>query len=65
MGEDTIGCYLGSEVPEGRDMEIRGGWKVKEGVRGMEKREQEREREREREREEVIPPCHASVPLYT
>ena len=48
MGEDTIGCYLGSEVPEGRHMEIRGGWKVKEGVRGMEKREQERERERER-----------------
>ena len=40
-----------------RDMEIRGGWKVKEGVSEMEKGNR-----REREREEVIPPCHA---LYT
>ena len=41
-----------------RDMEIGGGWKVKEGVSEMEKgnrRERERERERERGGDSSLP----------
>ena len=47
-------------MPGRRDMEIGGGWKVKEGVSEMEKGNR-RERERERERGDSSLPCIAHM----